>query len=112
MALETGNYISDLVQANPTLSDPVSQGDDHLRLIKTCLKQTFPVFNGPVSVSSTQLNNAVLAIVPGLITCWGSSTAPTGWKMCNGSGITSDGQPIPNLNTAFRIGSTYWIIKD
>ncbi len=34
MALETANYIDELVITNPTASDPVSQGDDQLRLIK------------------------------------------------------------------------------
>ncbi len=35
MGLETGTKWSDLVTTNPTSSDPRSQGDDHLRLIKT-----------------------------------------------------------------------------
>ena len=42
MALETGSYVSDLVQTNPTGTDPKSQGDDHLRLIKQVLRNTFP----------------------------------------------------------------------
>ena len=43
MALETGNYISALVKTNPLSSDNVSEGDDHLQLIKKILKQNFPV---------------------------------------------------------------------
>jgi hypothetical protein len=43
MALETGNYISSLVKTNPVSSDNVSEGDDHLQLIKKILKQNFPV---------------------------------------------------------------------
>ena len=42
MGLETGNYISALVKTNPLSSDNVSEGDDHLQLIKKVLKQTFP----------------------------------------------------------------------
>lgn len=42
MALETGTYINDLVVTNPTASDKKNQGDDHLRLIKTLLKNSFP----------------------------------------------------------------------
>ena len=34
MALDTGNYISDLSRLNPTATDPVSEGDDVLRFIK------------------------------------------------------------------------------
>ena len=43
MGLETGNYISALVKTNPLSSDNVSEGDDHLQLIKKILKQNFPV---------------------------------------------------------------------
>ena len=43
MALDTGNYISDFDRANPTASDPVSEGDDVLRFIKTILQKTFPM---------------------------------------------------------------------
>jgi len=43
MGLETGNFISALVKTNPLSSDNVSEGDDHLQLIKKILKQNFPV---------------------------------------------------------------------
>lgn len=46
MGLETGNYVADLVITNPPGTDPKSQGDDHLRLIKTTLRNTFPGFTG------------------------------------------------------------------
>ena len=42
MALETGTYVNDLVITNPTGSDSISVGDDHIRLIKKVLKNTFP----------------------------------------------------------------------
>jgi len=41
MGLESATYISDLVTTNPTASDPKSAGDDHLRLIKSTLQNTF-----------------------------------------------------------------------
>lgn len=42
MALENGTYVKDLVITNPSGTDAISQGDDHIRLIKTVLKNTFP----------------------------------------------------------------------
>lgn len=42
MGLESGSYISDLNVAYPVGTDPKAQGDDHIRLIKTLLKATFP----------------------------------------------------------------------
>jgi hypothetical protein len=48
MGLETGNYVSDLNEDNPPGTDPKSQGDDHLRLIKHILRVCFTGFNGAV----------------------------------------------------------------
>lgn len=56
MALETAIYISGLVAANPLPSDPKSQGDDHLRLIKATILATFPNITGAVTASHTELN--------------------------------------------------------
>lgn len=56
MALESGTYISDLTSTNPTATDPKSQGDDHIRLIKTVTKATFPNVTGAVTPTHTELN--------------------------------------------------------
>jgi len=42
MALESATYISQLVDTNPAGSDVISQGDDHLRLIKKVVQDSFP----------------------------------------------------------------------
>jgi len=42
MALESGTYIKDLVSTNPPGTDAISQGDDHLRLIKSTIQASFP----------------------------------------------------------------------
>ena len=42
MALESATYVDGLVITNPTGSDSISQGDDHIRLIKTVLKNSLP----------------------------------------------------------------------
>jgi len=50
MGLETGTYINDLNVANPVhLTDDLNAGDDHLRLIKTTLKNSFPSQVFPVA---------------------------------------------------------------
>ena len=51
MGLETASYIDSLVTSNPDGSDQRSTADDHLRLIKACLKRTFPLIAGGVSAS-------------------------------------------------------------
>ena len=52
MGLETATYISQLVPTNPTSSDPVSQGDDHLQLIKDVLQKQFTTL-GAAAVTTT-----------------------------------------------------------
>jgi hypothetical protein len=42
MGLETASYITQLVPTNPVVGDDVSQGDDHLRMLKTVLQTNFP----------------------------------------------------------------------
>ena len=66
MGLESATYISGLVDTNPAGSDNISQGDDHLILIKAVLKTTLPnanaVINGIHSgaVAPTSATNGLL----------------------------------------------------
>lgn len=54
--LEAATYISDLNAANPVNGDSVSQGDDHIRLVKSTLQATFPNISGAVTPTHTELN--------------------------------------------------------
>ena len=56
MGLETGTYIDSLNSSNPTAGDAVSEGDDHLRLIKSTVKATFPNLSNAVTSTHTELN--------------------------------------------------------
>ena len=56
MGLESGTFISDLNPANPASNDPKAQGDDHLRLIKSTLKATFPNVTGAVTATHSALS--------------------------------------------------------
>lgn len=49
MALETASFLDGLVATNPAAGDPVSQGDDHIRLLKSVLKATFPGLNKAIA---------------------------------------------------------------
>ena len=53
MGLETATYISQLVATNPLATDPISQGDDHLRLIKSVLQAQFSGLAGTTAVTSS-----------------------------------------------------------
>jgi len=56
MGLETGTYIDSLNSSNPTAGDAVSEGDDHLRLIKSTVKATFPNLSGACTSTQAELN--------------------------------------------------------
>jgi hypothetical protein len=57
VGLETATYISGLVATNPIgASDPKSQGDNHLRLLKSVLQATFPNVDAAITPTPTELN--------------------------------------------------------
>jgi len=56
MGLETGTYISDLVVTNPAAGDGIVDADNHMRLIKSTVKATFPNVTGAVNPTHTELN--------------------------------------------------------
>jgi hypothetical protein len=60
MALETATYINGLVATNPTSTDNVGDGDNHIRLLKSSIKATFPNLSGAVSGTHTAINSAVV----------------------------------------------------
>ena len=56
MALETGSYVNSLVISNPASTDGLAQADDHLRLIKSTIKNTLPSITGAITGTQAELN--------------------------------------------------------
>jgi len=56
MGLEAGTFISDFVRTNPLGSDDRSTADDHLRLIKDFILNTFPNLNDACNMTDEELN--------------------------------------------------------
>lgn len=110
MGLEVGSFPSDLVDTNPTGTDLKSQGDDHLRLIKRVIKNTFPNLNAAVTATPIQMNALAspgTTCFPGMIAMWSGAigSIPAGWVLCNGSGTISNGNPVPDLRDRFIVGA-------
>ena len=88
MGLETGSTIASFITSNPTSSDPVNQGDDHLRLIKSVLQAQFPGSGGLGYDTAITTTEAELNALHGLTNVgfaagtrlpFFNATAPTGW---------------------------------
>lgn len=58
MGLESVTYINDFVTTNPVAGDPRSEGDDHIRNIKSALAATFPGIAFPVAFQAVTTGTA------------------------------------------------------
>ena len=77
MSVETAPYINSLNSALPGSGDPKSEGDDHLRVIKSAVKATFPNITGAVTVTQTDLNTVPNLAPKASPVFTGNPTAPT-----------------------------------
>lgn len=97
MGLETPTYVGDLNTANPAATDVKSQGDDHLRNIKTALRNSFPGFAGGVVVAGTNggaanvytvtPTTALSSYVSPMVLLFSPTVANTGASTINVSGL-------------------------
>jgi hypothetical protein len=62
MGLETPIWIADLNPSNPGATDLVSQGDDHIRNLKTALQNTFPFASRPFPIPSSVAKSAAYQV--------------------------------------------------
>ena len=67
MALVSATYIDELVSTNPLASDNVSQGDNHLRLIKSVLQSSFPSVDMAVNAIHASDSAPAESITAGLV---------------------------------------------
>jgi len=96
MPVETGTTLAQLDDLWPLSGDATSQGDDHLRLIKSVLKSQFPGLLGdgfaiPLVVNEYELNYvagatknipaAIAALEAGAVSAEGVLSAPVGTRM-------------------------------
>lgn len=129
MGLETGSTIASLITSNPTSGDPVSQGDDHIRLIKSVLQTQFPGSGGlgysiPITTTESELNAlhgfTNVGFVSGTRMPFAQPTAPTGWtqditdnatnrmlRVVNTTGNSVGGTDSPILNNTSIPGHTH-----
>lgn len=80
MTVETATFLSQLDATKPAATDPKSEGDDHLRLVKAALKAQFPNFGaGAVNVTHTALNYLTAALSADAAGNVGVAASPKAW---------------------------------
>ena len=72
MALESASWITQFNPVNPTAVDPVGQGDDHLRMIKTVLQNSFPSTSTAAVIPNMSGNAGRVFITDGTDSAWSS----------------------------------------
>ena len=78
MALESADWVTQLVSTNPVVGDPVGQGDDHLRMLKTVLKNSFPSTSTTAVLPNMSGQTGKVLTNDGTDTTWGTAGDPAG----------------------------------
>lgn len=120
MSLETGTYIADLVITNPPGTDNKSEGDDHLRLLKTVIQNTFPGMAGRFRRFQSKSagyapvigdNTSILRCTAGLtLTLAAVSVYGNGWEtivLADGGDVTITPNGTEKIN-----GQTTFVVPD
>lgn len=70
MAVESASWVTQLVATNPVVGDPVGEGDDHLRMIKTVLQNSFPSSSTAAIVPNVSGQSGKYLSTDGTDTTW------------------------------------------
>ncbi|MGB1650974.1 MAG: hypothetical protein ACPHEP_08100 [Acidimicrobiales bacterium] len=70
MAVESASWVTQLVATNPVVGDPVGEGDDHLRMLKTVLKNSFPSSSTAAIVPNVSGQSGKYLSTDGTDTTW------------------------------------------
>jgi hypothetical protein len=104
--LESATTINQLNPLNPSDTlDYVSTGDDHLRLIKSTLQNTFPRITGPVTASDADLSNTTYLVDTGTANAVVLTFSPVWTSYVAGRGftfraaVTNTGAVTVNVNS-------------
>lgn len=103
--LESATYINQLNPLNPSDTlDYVATGDDHIRLVKSTIQNTFTRITGPVSASDADLTNVTYLADTGTLNTLVVTFSPAWTSYVAGKGVlikvlnTNTGAATLNVN--------------
>lgn len=110
MSLESATFINQLNQLNPEGPvDLVSTADDHLRLIKKTLLNTFPNVVGPIDASNQDLSSLKIVTASGTANAIQLTPDPAWPTIVDGKGIqfkaTATSDPAQDVTVTIGINS-------
>jgi hypothetical protein len=122
MAVETATYISQLDITKPAATDPKSEGDDHLRLVKSTIKATFPNFTAAtLNATQAQLDKLVTSIAVNASTPDNSIVVDLGGSVAIGAAAPFYRLDVRGGGFGLTVGSGsdtpdstkgVWVVKD
>lgn len=106
MTVETGTYINSLNASFPPETDALSEIDEHLKIIKSTIKATFPNVDAAVTATPTELNKKTAIVSDGTNATFNTNITAAKIKTLVGisepaitSGTDSNGDVVPSLAT-------------
>ena len=99
MGVETATYISQLSTTNPLGSDPISEGDQQIRLLKTVLQAQFSGLSGTTAVTSS---GSELNILDGVTATY----AELNYNDITTLGTSEDSKVVTQASSVVTIGAT------
>lgn len=96
MPLEVFTFISSLVRTNPTGTDGVNRGDDHIRGVKQAVQDSFPAVDAACTFTPTEINSweaRLLALeltdLTGAVQAFAATPdgVDVSWLLCDGSEV-------------------------
>ena len=108
MTVETASYISQLDGTRPLSGDPKSEGDDHLRLIKSVLQTQFPNLSTvAMTRTAAQLNSINTTQPSGTNTTDPATTAFVQTQFTTLNAIAAAAIAAANVASVWVSGATY-----
>lgn len=80
MPIESASFVSQLNSANPPIGDDFGEGDDHLRMIKACIRATWPNMTAIACTPSTVEFNHLVGVTSSIQTQFTAQTALSALK--------------------------------
>ena len=106
MTVETGTFINSLNAQFPPETDALSEIDEHLKIIKSTVKATFPNVDAAVTATPTELNKSTAIVSDGTNATFNTNITAAKIKTLVGisepaitSGTDSNGDVVPSLAT-------------